>query len=57
MLKLIARKYSGGGGEAVTYKMKNETQLYWLIREGELKVNSLLKQNPGYQIVETISKN
>jgi hypothetical protein len=57
MLKLIARKYNSGGGEAVTYKMKSEPYLYWPIREGELKVNSLLKQNPVYHQEETISKN
>lgn len=57
MPKLIARKYASGGGEAVTYKMKSEPYLYWPIREGELKVNSLLKQNPVYHQEETISKN
>lgn len=57
MLKLIARKYNSGGGEAVTYKMKSEPYLYWPIREGELKVNSQLKQNPVYHQEETISKN
>ena len=57
MPKLIARKYTSGGGEAVTYKMKSEPYLYWPIREGELKVNSLLKQNPVYHQEETISKN
>ena len=57
MLKLIARKYSGSGGEAVTYKMKSEPYLYWPIKEGELKVNNLLKQNPVYHQEETISKN
>lgn len=57
MLKLIARKYNSGGGEAVTYKMKSEPYLYWPVRENELKVNSLLKQNPVYHQEETISKN
>ncbi len=57
MPKLIARKYTSGGGDAVTYKMKSEPYLYWPIREGELKVNSLLKQNPVYHQEETISKN
>ena len=57
MPKLIARKYTSGGGDAVTYKMKSEPYLYWPIREGELKVNSLLKQNPVYYQEETISKN
>ena len=57
MLKLIARKYSGSGGEAVTYKMKSEPYLYWPIKEGELKVNNQLKQNPVYHQDETISKN
>jgi len=58
MLKMVIRKYSGeGGGDAVSYKMKSEPYLYWPIREGELKVNSLLKQNPVYHQEETISKN
>ena len=57
MPKLIARKYTSGGGDAVIYKMKSEPYLYWPIREGELKVNSLLKQNPVYHQEETISKN
>ena len=57
MPKLIARKYTSGGGDVVIYKMKSEPYLYWPIREGELKVNSLLKQNPVYHQEETISKN
>lgn len=56
MLKLVARKYSSGG-DAVTYKMKSEPYLYWPVLESELKVNSLLKQNPVYTQEETISKN
>ena len=59
MLKMIIRKYSGGGGEgdAVSYKMKSEPYLYWPIEESETKVNSLLKQNPVFIMEKTTSKN
>jgi hypothetical protein len=57
MLKLIARKYANGGGDAVAYKMKSEPYLYWPILLSETKVNSLLKQNPVYTQEETIVKN
>ncbi len=59
MLKMIIRKYSGGGGEgdAVSYKMKSEPYLYWPIEESETKVNSLLKQNPVFIQEKTTSKN
>ena len=57
MLKMIIRKYGGGGeGDAVSYKMKSEPYLYWPIEESETKVNSLLKQNPVYIQEESISK-
>jgi len=58
MLKLIVRKYGGGGeGDAVIYKMKSEPYLYWPIEESETKVNNLLKQNPVFIQEKTISKN
>ena len=59
MLKMIIRKYSGGGGEgdAVSYKMKSEPYLYWPIEESETRVNSLLKQNPVFIQEKTTSKN
>jgi hypothetical protein len=58
MLKMIIRKYGGGGeGDAVSYKMKGEPYLYWPIQESETKVNKLLKQNPVFKQEKTISKN
>ena len=58
MLKLIVRKYGGGGeGDAVIYKMKSEPYLYWPIEESETKVNNLLKQNPVFKQEKSISKN
>ena len=58
MLKLIVRKYGGGGeGDAVIYKMKSEPYLYWPIEESEIKVNNLLKQNPVFKQEKSISKN
>ncbi len=55
MLSLVIRKYVSGG-DAVSYKMKTEPFLYFPIREGEIKVNNLLKQNPVYKVEETTSK-
>ena len=58
MLKMIIRKYGGGGeGDAVSFKMKGEPYLYWPIQESETKVNKLLKQNPVFIQEKTISKN
>ena len=58
MLKMVVRKYANdGGGDAVSYKMKSEPYLYWPILESELKVNSLLKQNPVYIQEKSTSKN
>lgn len=57
MLKLIIRKYGGGGeGDAVIYKMKSEPYLYWPIEESETKVNRNLKQNPVFIQEKSISK-
>jgi len=58
MLRMIVRKYgTGGEGDAVSYKMKGEPYLYWPIQESEIKVNSLLNQNPVYIQEKTTSKN
>lgn len=58
MLKFIVRKYGDSGeGDAVSYKMKGEPYLYWPIQESEMKVNSLLRQNPVYIQEKTTSKN
>ena len=57
MLTMIVRKYSGEGGDAVSYKMKSEPYLYWPILESETKVNSLLNQNPVYIQEKSTSKN
>ena len=58
MLHMIIRKYgSSGEGDAVSYKMKSEPYLYWPVQESELKVNTLLKQNPVYIQEESTSKN
>ena len=55
MLDMIVRKYEGSG-DAVKYKMKTEPYLYWPVAEGEIKVNSNLKQNPVWKQEETIKK-
>ena len=55
MLNFIVRKYTTGG-DAVSYKMKSEPYLYWPVQERELKVNSLLKQNPVYIQEKTTNK-
>ena len=58
MLQMIVRKYGESGeGDAVSYKMKSEPYLYWPILESEVKVNSLLKQNPVYIVEKSTSKN
>ena len=58
MLKFIVRKYGDGGeGDAVSFKMKTEPFLYWPILESEMKVNSLLMQNPVYIQEKSTSKN
>lgn len=57
MLKLIARKYTSGGGAGVTAKMPTEPYLYLPIIKGEMDVNPNLKQNPVYTDGGTIEKN
>ena len=66
MLEMIVRKYgsssTGSGsvivsGDAVSYKMKSEPYLYWPIEENEVKVNTLLKQNPVFIQEKSTSKN
>lgn len=56
MLKLILRKYATGG-DAVSYKMKNEAYLYFPISQTETKVNKLLHQNPVYIEDQSTEKN
>ena len=66
MLEMIVRKYGSSttssgsvivSGDAVSYKMKSEPYLYWPIEENEIKVNTLLKQNPVFIQEKTTSKN
>lgn len=57
MLKLIARKYTSGGGTGVTSKMPTEPYLYMPVLESEIDVNPLLVQNPVYQSDGTYEKN
>jgi hypothetical protein len=57
MLAMVIRKYSDDGGDAVSYKMKSEPYLYWPLQENEVKVNSLLNQNPVYVQEKSTSKN
>ncbi|MBR4845154.1 MAG: RagB/SusD family nutrient uptake outer membrane protein, partial [Bacteroidaceae bacterium] len=57
MLKLIARKYTSGGGSGVTSKMPTEPYLYMPIKQDEMDVNALLIQNPVYTNGATIDKN
>ena len=52
----LTRKFPSGGS-SVTFKMKTEPSLYWPIQESEMKVNSLLRQNPVFQDNSSISKN
>jgi len=56
MLKLVARKYTSGG-DAFSYKMKSEPYLYFPISQSQIKVNTLLKQNPVFNAEESTSKN
>lgn len=56
MLKIVLRKFTSGG-DAVSYKMKNEAYLYFPISETEMKANSLLHQNPVYIEEKSTSKN
>lgn len=57
MLKLIARKYTSGGGAGVTAKMPTEPYLYMPIIQKEMEVNPMLVQNPVYSSGETVEKN
>lgn len=57
MLKLIARKYTSGGGSGVTAKMPTEPYLYMPIIQSEIEVNNALKQNPVYTDGGTMEKN
>jgi len=57
MLKLIARKYTSGGGSGVTSKMPTEPYLYMPILLSEMEVNPELIQNPVYTDGETMDKN
>jgi hypothetical protein len=57
MLKLIARKYTSGGGSGVTSKMPTEPYLYMPILMSEMEVNPELVQNPVYTDGETMDKN
>lgn len=57
MLRMVVRKYGDGGqGNAVIYKMRSEPYLYWPVQEREIKVNSLLRQNPAFNPVNSTSK-
>lgn len=57
MLKLVARKYTSGGGSGVTSKMPTEPYLYMPILQDQIDVNPLLIQNPVYSSNETMDKN
>lgn len=57
MLKLIARKYTSGGGTGVTAKMPTEPYLYMPVLQSELDVNPALNQNPVYNDGSTMDKN
>lgn len=47
MVSLAARGYTIGS-DVFNLKMRSEPFLYWPIHEDEIKVNSLLKQNPAF---------
>lgn len=57
MLKLIARKYTSGGGSGVTSKMPTEPYLYMPVAYSEVAVNPMLCQNPVYTDGSTTEKN
>lgn len=55
MLSKIIRKYVTGG-DAISFKLKNEAYLYFPIATSELKINPNLKQNPVYIEDESTTK-
>ena len=55
MLDLAKRKYTYP--DAVKSKWIKPDMLYFPINEDELKRNLLLRQNPGYDMGETIQRN
>lgn len=57
MLKLIARKYTSGGGSGVTSKMPTEPYLYMPVIQSEMSINPALVQNPVYTDGGTMEKN
>ena len=57
MTELLGRKSTENGqGSAIAIKMKTEPYLYWPVQESEMKVNSLLKQNPVWIQEKTSEK-
>jgi starch-binding outer membrane protein, SusD/RagB family len=56
MLSKVIRKYITGG-DAISFKLKNEAYLYFPIATSELKVNPYLKQNPVYIEDKSTTKN
>lgn len=56
MLSKVIRKYITGG-DAISFKLKNEAYLYFPVATSELKVNPYLKQNPVYIEEESTTKN
>ena len=57
MTELLGRKSTENGqGNAIAIKMKTEPYLYWPVQESEMKVNSLLKQNPVWIQEKTSEK-
>ena len=58
MTELLGRKSSDNGqSNAIAIKMKTEPYLYWPVQESEIKVNTLLKQNPVWIQNNTTAKN
>lgn len=55
MLSKVIRKYVTGG-DAISFKLKNEAYLYFPIASNELKINPNLKQNPVYIEDESTTK-
>jgi hypothetical protein len=57
MTEMLGRKSTENGqGSAIAIKMKTEPYLYWPVQESEMKVNSLLKQNPVWIQEKTSEK-
>ena len=56
MINMVRAKYTDGGA-TLAFQLTTEPKLYFPILNSELKVNSLLVQNPGYRTSSGYQKN